>query len=70
MVVNAAQLATYSQAKQNLLATGRSRTAVTATAVQLIGPPGVIDTRHNEDVSVQNSGSLCKLNGNAKDNMG
>ena len=64
MVVNAAQLATYSQAKQNLLATGRSRTAVTATAVQLI------DTCHNEDVSVQNSGSLCKLNGNAKDNMG
>ena len=38
VVVNAAQLATYSQAKQNLLATGMSSNAhaVTATAVELI----------------------------------
>ena len=65
MVVNAAQLATYSQAKQNLLATGRSGNAytVTTTAVE------VIDRCHNDDVSVQRSGSLCKLNGNAKDNV-
>ena len=56
VVVNAAQLATYSQAKQNLLATGTSRNVHAVTAVELI------DRCHdNDDVRVQRPGTLCEF---------
>ena len=58
VVVNAAQLATYSQAKQNLLATGMSRNAHAMIAITV----ELVDRCHdNDNVSVQRSGTLCKL---------